>query len=47
VTRCFEVTGIPTDDDDVWVAAVGFIETVTDFEFARESSRGGLIFIRG
>lgn len=41
----FEVTGIATDDDHVWVAAVGFIETLIDSEFARGSSGGGLIFL--
>jgi hypothetical protein len=43
----FEVTGIPTDDRRRWVDAVGFIEIVTNSEVTRESSRGGLIFVRG
>ncbi len=43
----FEVTGIPTYDEHLWVAAVGFLETLTGSEFSRGSSRVGLIFIRG
>lgn len=42
----FELRGLPTDDHDLWLAAVAFVETLTDSRSTRALSSGALLFVR-
>lgn len=42
----FELRGLPTDDHDLWLAAVAFVETLTDSRCTRTLSSGALLFVR-
>ena len=42
----FELRGLPTEDRDLWVAAVAFVETLTESELSRVLSSGAVLFVR-
>lgn len=42
----FELRGLPTDDHDLWLAAVAFVETLTESRSTRTLSSGALLFVR-
>lgn len=42
----FELRGLPIEDHDLWLAAVAFVETLTDSRCTRTLSSGALLFVR-